>query len=59
MMGDIKVKWFTALDKQHYSLMLNEKITNKLDKVNSVQGELGVLIDEITQEIEKKDIDDV
>lgn len=59
MMGEIKLKWFTALDKQHYSLMLNEKITKKLEKVNDMQGELGVIIDEITQEIERRDIDDV
>jgi len=48
MMADIKLKWFTALDKQHYSITLIDKITQKLDKVNSVQGQLGELIDQIT-----------
>lgn len=38
---------------------MNEKITRKLDKVNEVQRELGSLIDEITQEIEQKDVDEV
>ena len=59
MMSDVKLKWFAALDKQHYAQTLNDKITKKLDKVNEVQGQLGVLIDEITDEIEHKDVDDV
>lgn len=41
LMADIKTKWFTALDKQHYAMTLNDKITSKLDKVNEVQAELG------------------
>jgi len=38
LMSEIKQKWFTSLDRQHYSMTLNEKITLKLDKVNIVQG---------------------
>lgn len=59
MMADVKDKWFQALDKQQYAVTLNDKITKKLDKVNEVQRVLGVLIDDITNEIEQKDVDDV
>lgn len=58
-MAEIKQKWFTALDKQHYAKTLNDKITRKLEKVNGVQSELNILIDDITQEIELNDVDEV
>ena len=59
MMSDIKQKWFNALDKQHQVLSLNEKIMAKLDKVNDVQHELGLIIDKITHQIETKEVDEV
>lgn len=59
MVSDIRKKWYEALDKQHESDLLQEKILHKLDKVSKVQGEVANLIDAITNAFDTHTVDDV
>jgi hypothetical protein len=59
MMNHIKQKWFEVLDEQHQAEMLNERIISKLSKVSDVQEAMGMLIDEITFQIDQYEVDEV